>query len=222
MDLTFVTGMAAAVSAVLIFNGSMWLLLSMVMGARLAYFVTASVTLSFMLIMGIVWSINPLGPIGESPEWLPSSIDKESAAPDGYPEGSWNPINKDDTVEATRASELEGAAGDYLEAQINEEKVDEFEAAGDATVKEDSARIREEDGEEVGALVLEPDPIELEAGRIEDRGNLVVVMRYDPGDLLGPPRKITVGILLLFGLHLFGLNRAEQSAKKVLEPEAMA
>ena len=222
MDLTFVTGMAAAVSAVLIFNGSMWLLLSMVMGARLAYFVTASVTLAFMLIMGVVWSINPLGPIGESPEWLPLSIDKEATAPDGYPDGSWKVINKDDPVEATRASELEGAAADYLEQQIAEEKVDEFEAAGDANTKEDSARVREEGGEELGAVVLEPDPLELEAGRIEDRGNLVVVMRYDPGDLLGPPRKITVGILLLFGLHLFGLSRAERSAKKVLEPEKAA
>ena len=222
MDLTFVTGLAAAVSAVLIFNGSMWLLLSMVMGARLAYFVTASVTLAFMLIMGIVWSINPLGPIGEAPEWLPVSMDQESAAPDGYPDGNWKTINKEDQAEATRASELEGATADYLEQQIDEEKVDEFGAASDAKAKEDSARIREVDGEEIGALVLEPDPIKLDEGRIEDRGNLVVVMRYDRGDLLGPPRKITVGILLLFGLHLFGLSRAERSAKKVLEPETTA
>ena len=200
----------------------MWLLLSMVMGSRLAYFVTASVTLAFLLIMGVVWSINPLGPLGEAPEWLPISMDQESAAPDGYPEGDWKAIDKEDTAEATRGSELEGGATDYLEQQIDEDKVDEFETATDAKVKEDSTRTREADGEEIGALVLEPDPIKVKEDTVEDRGNLVVVMRYDPGDLLGPARKITVGILLLFGLHLFGLSRAEQSAKKALEPEATA
>ena len=42
MDLTFVEGIAAVASGILIFAGSVWLLLTMVMGARLAYFVSAS------------------------------------------------------------------------------------------------------------------------------------------------------------------------------------
>ena len=54
MDLTFVEGVAAVVSGVIVFCGSVWLLLSMVMGPRLAYFISASLTLGFLLIMGVV------------------------------------------------------------------------------------------------------------------------------------------------------------------------
>ncbi len=54
MDLTFVEGIAAAVSGIIIFCGSVWLLLTMIMGARLAYFVSASLFLGFILIKGVV------------------------------------------------------------------------------------------------------------------------------------------------------------------------
>ena len=48
MSVEFITGMSAFVSAVIIFIGSAFLLLMLVMGARLAYWVTASVTLASM------------------------------------------------------------------------------------------------------------------------------------------------------------------------------
>ena len=36
---------------------------------------------------------------------------------------------------------------------------------------------------------------------------------FDPGDPYGLPRKITLGVLVLFILHLVGLSRAESKAK---------
>ena len=72
--------MAAFVSAMLVFVGSAFLLLALILGPKLAYFVTASITLAFTLIMGVVWSINPLGPLGEAPEWVPIGANEDAAA----------------------------------------------------------------------------------------------------------------------------------------------
>ena len=74
LDTTFLTGSAAFLSAIIVFCGSVFLLLAFVLGARLAYWVTASVTLSFVFIMGAVWSYGtPLGPVGQLPKWVPST-----------------------------------------------------------------------------------------------------------------------------------------------------
>jgi hypothetical protein len=107
----FLTGMSAFVSSMLIFVGSAFLLLALILGARLAYFVTASITLAFTLIMGVVWSINPLGPLGDQPEWVPVDAQTEASALDfdeagDYPEGPWAPPNAEDALEITQASEL--------------------------------------------------------------------------------------------------------------------
>ncbi len=63
MDAIFVEGVAAVLAGIIVFCGSVFFLLSLVVGARLAYFITASVTLAFLSIMGVVWSVNPLGPL---------------------------------------------------------------------------------------------------------------------------------------------------------------
>lgn len=221
MDLTFITGIGAVVSAVLIFCGSMWLLLSMVTGARLAYFVTASITLAFLLIMGVAWSINPLGPVGALPEWIPVGIGQDAGQVEGsagYPGGPWEEPPEDDPVEAARASELESAASDYLQRQIDRGEISAYAAAADVTTVEDSTRLRTEDGTELGALALEADPAKVEAGAVKDKGEVIVVMRYDPKNPLGPSRMMTAGTFLLLVGHLFGLSRAEKKARAAAEP----
>ena len=94
MDVPFISGMAAFVSSILIFCGSAFLLMMLVMGARLAYFVTASITLAFVLILGIVWSINPLGPVGQLPNWEPIGLGQDASAIEfgpasAYPDDPW-------------------------------------------------------------------------------------------------------------------------------------
>ena len=126
MDMTFVEGIAAVVSAVIVFCGSVWLLLSMVLGPRLAYFVTASVTLGFLLIMGVVWSLSPLGPVGTTPEWKPLAIGVEGqqldAGPaEGYPDGGgWREVDTNDEGEITQAAELGSASTEFLEVAIDD------------------------------------------------------------------------------------------------------
>ena len=119
MDTAFITGMGAFVSAIIVFVGSCFLLLAIILGARLAYFVTASVTLAFVLIMGVVWSINPLGPVGEMPSWNTvavaedaNELDFEAAAQ--YPEDPWRAADEDDAAETAQVAELESAASGEL------------------------------------------------------------------------------------------------------------
>ena len=212
MDLLFLEGIGATVAAIVVFCGSVFLLLAMVMGGRLAYFVTASVTLAFLVMMGLVWSFNPLGPVGQLPEWDQMDIGADASAFDfgpaaEYPEGNWQPIDTEDQEQAAKASELESAATSYLETAIEEGEVDTFDAASDATVNTDLTRLLEQDGSEYGAVTLEPAD-----GQGEET---VILMSYDPGNPLGPARMITVAMFLLLVAHLVGLSLSERRARRL-------
>ncbi len=214
MDSTFLIGAGAVVSAILVFCGSVWGLLSMVMGARLAYFVTASIALGFLLIMGVVWSISPLGPVGQLPEWDPldvgedaGSLSFEPAA--DYPEGAWRVPDTEDAAEASQTTELETGAGDALDQAITEGQIDAFEAADDAVVSSDDTRLLDQGDKLYGAVTFEAAP-----GK--EGGPVVAVLEYDPGNALGPPRTITGGVALVFLAHLFGLSRAERKSSRTL------
>jgi len=163
MDTVVVEGIGATVSAIIVFCGSVWLLLTMVLGARLAYFVTASVTLAFVVMMGVVWSINPLGPVGALPGWEETGVSEDVAELEGpnassYPDAPWEEFDEEDEDEQSLASELESAAGEALGAAIENGEVDAFEEATQAVVSEDSARVLEADGVRYGAVQLEPAP----------------------------------------------------------------
>ncbi|HVL65250.1 MAG TPA: hypothetical protein VM573_08800 [Actinomycetota bacterium] len=228
MDTTFITGMAAFISSVIVFCGSVWLLLAVVMGSRLAYFVTATVTLAFTLMMGLVWSFTPLGPLGELPSFQPEAIGASPSELDfgqasAYPEGEWRVPDAEDETESQHVSDLESSAGDYLEQAIEEGEVTTFESAGDAQVVADSARLIEIGGTEYGAVLMQPAPdegAEAETASVGDPNTVLVVMEFDPGNPQGLARTITIGTLLLFLLHMFGLSRAERRARELREQYA--
>jgi hypothetical protein len=218
VDTAFVTGLGAVVSGVLVFIGSAFLLLSLVLGARLAYFVVASITLCFLLIMSVVWSINKLGPVGQLAKWDPiaaapdpSQIDKFGPATE-YPEGSWREANPDDANELTERSELESEATKYLDEAAGSNQVPDLPQNFDsATVDTESTRLLDQEGDLYGATT-----VEVEAdGETTD---FVVVAKFDPGNPLGKARSIAVGIFVLLLLHLFGLSRVERRARQEVQP----
>lgn len=232
LDLIFVEGIAAVVSAVLIFIGSAFLLLTLITGARLAYFITASVTLGFVFIMTLVWSQGtPLGPVGELPEWQSVALAEDSSAADfgpatEYPEGDWTVPDEDDPTEVTQAGELESAAIDYLEEAVNAGEADvEFLSATDATVTDDSTRLLTQGEDLYGALRLQASTSAIEENKEADPGQIgtqvtpedataFVVMKYDYGNPLGKARTIAAGTFLLFAAHLFGLSRVERKIRQ--------
>jgi len=232
MDEIFLTGAGVVISSVIVFCGSVWLVLAIVLGARLAYFVTASVTLAFVLIMGVVWSFaqpaTPLGPVGTLPEFNEVAIgeggevDFQEAS--AYPSEPWRVPDENDEAETTKASEAENAAIDILEAAITEGKVETFASADEAQVSPDSVRLLEREDGEYAAVLLEPvpegpiaAPTEPATPDPEAEGVVLTVMKYDPGNPLGLARAVTLGTLILLVLHLFGLSRAEKRARELRE-----
>lgn len=226
MDSTFLTGSAAFLCAIIVFCGSVFLLLAFVLGARLAYWVTASVTLAFVFIMGAVWSYGtPLGPVGQLPEWNPVDLGTDAAQLDfgpasEYPDGDWYAADPEDSTQATQQSELESASADYLEAEIAEggEAKESFDSLDEAILEEDSARLYEQDGEIFGAATyvqIELDPEDEEAAPLVGSGDpIITVMSYDPGNPSRPARMITAGTFILLVGHLVGLSLAERRAKR--------
>jgi hypothetical protein len=206
----FIEGIAAVGSAIIVFCGSVWLLLMLVMGGKLAYFVTATVTLGVLLIMGIVWSTSELGPVGEQPSWSTVGIGEDISeidfgAASSYPDAPWQEVSDDDASATKKKGELESSAPDSLEAAIEDGEVTTVEAVGDALVDSDSTRLLEQGGTTYGAVKFIP----LEG----DETVAIAILERDPGNTLGPPRRIALGILVLFLLHLFGLSRVEKRAR---------
>ena len=253
MDALFIEGIAATVSAIVIFCGSVFLLLAMVMGGRLAYLVTASITLGFLVIMGLVWSFtnqtSPLGPVGTLPSWDEVAISESQAelefgAAEQYPEAPWKAPNEEDEAEVTQAAELESDAQSFLQQAIDEGEVKQFTETAQAQVAEGSTRLLEQDDAEYGALTFEPIPVVEPTASPTDGGQggggaaspspspsptgapappedarVYVVMQFDPGNPLGMARLILVGTVLLLGLHLFLLSRAERRTRRFTEQE---
>ena len=223
IDSTFIQGMAAFVSAIIVFVGSVALLLALVLGARLAYFISATITLSFVLIMSIVWSFGwnttPLGPVGQLPKWSAIAVgetvdDVDFGPASSYPdEGNWHAVDKDDVAESTKASELESAAGDELELAINEDKVKSFLTVSQASVNQDLTRLLEEGSDEYGGVTFEA----AEGTAAEEGAQAVIFMSYDPGNPYGDARKIAGGTFILWVLHLFGLSRSERRVRRRAE-----
>lgn len=185
MDTIFLEGVGAVVSAVIVFCGSVWLLLTMVLGARLAYFITASVTLAFLVMMGIVWSLNPLGPVGALPGWEEISITEDQSELEGpsagsYPDSPWQAFDPEDEDEAALASELESAATDSAAAGIESGDIQAFEDEAQLLVSEGSARYFESEGVRYGAVQLEPAPAPEEEEVAEEAEEPIQTLEVPP------------------------------------------
>ena len=214
MDIPFISGMGAFLSSIIIFNGSAFLLLMLVMGARLAYLVTASITLAFLLIMGVVWSVNPLGPVGQLPEWDPVAVGIDPSAVEfgqasAYPNEPWQAPNADDEAEVTRVADLQSAAQDYvIEAASAGEAEGLPQLVDSTTVPEDATLLLQDGDEEYGATTVEAEDSE---GQTTEA---LVVMKYDPGNPLGQARMITLGTFIVLVLHLVALSFSEKRARR--------
>jgi hypothetical protein len=227
MDLTFVEGVAAVLSGVIVFCGSVFLLITLVTGARLAYFITACVTLAFCTMMAFVWSgfnppwvsptVNPLGPVGTLPSWdevgigeSPGDIDFEEASP--YPDDPWIKPDTEDPLESAQASTLKNEATDVLEEHIKAGDFKEYTDVGDLLVDEEKVRLLHQGEAAYGGVTFSP----LEEGEGPD---VIVMAKYDPGNPLKPARRLAAGFFIAFLLHLLGLWLMERRARRVVVVE---
>ena len=219
MDSVAIEGVAAVAAGAIIFCGSVFFLMSLVVGGKLAYFITVSVTLSFLLIMSLIWGFtneqSPLGPVGKTPEWEQVSIGEsvnelEGPSASSYPESPWTKPDEEDQAQTTQSAELQTSAADYLTKQLEAQKLPE--ETSDDIADSDSVRFLEQEGDLFGAVKL-TDP----AGKAPE---VFALMKFDPGNPLGTGRKIAAGVLLLLIIHLVGLSFTERRARRVREEAA--
>jgi hypothetical protein len=228
MDEIFVTGMGATIAAIVVFCGSVWLLLTVVLGARLAYFVTASITLAFLLMMGAVWSFVQLGPVGDLPSFSPEAVGEggevDFGAAGAFPNEPWRVPDEDDDTESTQKSEAESAATEAVAEAVAAGDVESISSPDDATSLSDSTRLLEQDGVTYAGVIVQEQ--QTGGGQQEPEldpaaeGNVLVILQYDPGNPLGLARSITIGTFIALVVHLFGLSRSERKVREPVETTA--
>lgn len=104
MDAVFVNGIIATVFSFVVFIGTVWLVLAMVLGAKMGYLVTGSVFFGLMVILGAMWFMNGLGPKGLETTWHAIGVGTDLSEVEGfggaydvseYPGGPWEVPKKD-------------------------------------------------------------------------------------------------------------------------------
>lgn len=210
----FWLGIAAVGAAILTFCGSIWLVLSMYIGRKLAYFIVACISLCALSILSFVWSFVPLGPVGTQPIWKaqavgeqPSSISFKPAAQ--LPNKPWYTPPADDTEALNQAGALATPATDALTAAIGSGKVKVFASASDAVADSNSIKFLQQGNTLYGAIQFNP-------VKPSANGQALVVMRWDPGDVFGEARLILLGVVLLLLVHLAALWLIERSAARAV------
>ncbi|MEX2587185.1 MAG: biotin/lipoyl-containing protein [Actinomycetota bacterium] len=68
-DGLFLNGILVTVAFIVVFVGSVWLLTSMILGAKLGYFVTGACLFAVMVLLSAIWVVTALGPKGEQGFW---------------------------------------------------------------------------------------------------------------------------------------------------------
>lgn len=143
-----VRGLLIVLASIVILPGSVFLLLSTNLGARLGFLIALTAFFGWMTVQGLVWWVFAQGNRGRQPHWEPQEVitgdllEQTTVEPvaDGFPEG-WKPLEVGGTVlgdaqasaDAVLAASAQSDAGHGGEAAAEEEHSGpRFEAPFDA------------------------------------------------------------------------------------------
>jgi hypothetical protein len=237
-----VFGYLTVAMAIIVFVGSIYLILASVFGPRMGYLVLAVAFFGWMMIFAALWSFGfysqgpttkvNLGPRGVEPHWQPVAAGVRVASPgysviSRYPGKPWfEPTDLDDPRQASVGT-VTTAVQDFLAEQANRELI----AAG----KEKPSQVKSTTGgtEEVGpnALVQPADFTVTDVGFTKSGhtslaaahavfnggGPQVTVLSYhDSGNVPVYSYAFLAVSVLGFLVHLPFLDRAERRRKAVL------
>ncbi|HYZ93158.1 MAG TPA: hypothetical protein VFA34_12325 [Actinomycetota bacterium] len=104
-------GLVAVVLSVICFYGTTYLVIALNVGWRFGYWLSSATFGALMVLMSIFWIVNPVGPRGEEPKWMPlaaerseiqqASLDDQSfSAPAQFPTGTWQKPAQGDTEQS--------------------------------------------------------------------------------------------------------------------------
>ncbi len=235
-----ILGFLVVISAVVLFCGSVYLLLGTNMGARLGFLVAAAGLTGLLALLSIVWFITatPLNsPRGSQATWEPvevvatysgSSVDVVAAIERGgeaVSEDSFGDIRP--SVEAalvTSASE-EGESSELALVGDTSDiiPVSSYETGGgsrwafwhEPKYQAVEFCLDDDSDDDVAFDELAPDPM-CDA----ELGNQVIVFERDLGTLRQPPAMFLIAFSILFALSLAGLHWREKDLRAAAAAEA--
>jgi hypothetical protein len=226
-----IIGVLTFVSALVLFCGSVYLLLGTNMGARLGFLVSMAALTGFMLLLATLWwtsgssGIDP--PHGKSPTWhvveVVNSLE-ESEIPevrDIAEEGTPIPLEQLTNLKASiDAGLVQGGAEGEHGGEAEEKPFARFQEAGDFLIDEEHLESFQRGGGTKNIFWHHPrfatvQLCEVQEGSIPPvcdplKEEPFVVLEYDLGTLRQPVVAYFFMSLLLFGLSLLGLHWYEQ------------
>lgn len=93
-----IRGIIGLITGVTLLFGSVWLLLSLILGVRLGYLIMASTLFGILIILSLIWLVTAFGPAGPETTWVAtgageelSVVEREEESWDvsDYPAGDW-------------------------------------------------------------------------------------------------------------------------------------
>jgi hypothetical protein len=136
MQLNSWPGLIAIILAIISFYGMTYVVIALNMGWRFGYWISGATFGALMVLLSILWIVNPVGPRGKEARWVPlaaaedrmsrtSFNDKPLTSPAQYPSGPWRTVRKD---EAERSDGLTSSVTACITTE-DLEKLDEIERA---------------------------------------------------------------------------------------------
>ncbi|MEX2552443.1 MAG: biotin/lipoyl-containing protein [Actinomycetota bacterium] len=217
---TFIKGVAVFLGFMVFFVGSTWLLISMILGARLGYLVTGASLFSVFTILSAIWFVTALGPkgsdgflgaLGEETAWQPVATGPEL----GSVESSYGTLDVGDYPDGegwVRPSN-EGRLADLGEDDSTADELDNARPVMESLVGEAVNAIpgiRESVKDKIqGEVTLDPENFELTDFRMKEtevagKDSIVAVGKAVPkadliSDLGGVPEGEVVQYLVEVG-----------------------
>lgn len=181
--------------SVIILVGSVWLLLSMILGARMGYLVMGSVLFAIMTLLSVIWVITAFGPRGPETTWFAvgvgeglGEVSRHESTYDvsDYPRGDWVVPGEGELL-------ADGEHDTATEADLVEPVLDT--AVGKAIDPEAAPAAEEGEADPTESLEV-ADEVNLEAGsfsivdirvkeaQVEGEESLIAVGRAVPSELV--------------------------------------
>ncbi len=183
-----IRGLLALSIAVVFLIGSVWLLLSLVVGVRMGYLVMGSVLFGVIMILSLIWTVTALGPVNPETTWFGGGVGPnvaqlshggETFDASDYPSGDWQEPRRGEHL-----ADLEGSQ-DTLAERANALPV--LRAVVSQAINPEAQQ---------GIADLISGPIGLEAGdfeivdlrfkpaSVEDKESLIAMARAVPSERL--------------------------------------
>ena len=217
IDRIFIEGVLAVVAGVVLFAGSIYVLISAVFGARMGYLIAATGFFAFFVILAAIWAFGApgtlpfLGPKGSLPEWVPVAAGQDLTSPtypviEAYPGSPWEPPGKRDTAQ------IEPVTLAFQEFLAEEAQAELREAGIQGQLAPEDFQVQEIRFARSGETRLAAATAFSDTG-----GRQVEVVGYLKQGNLGLPSYVAFVIAVLgFVIHLPFLDRAERRRKDIL------